>query len=156
MTLTERIRLAYRVLTFKPGNIMAHAKRELGAGLDVEMKELILVFSSQGHSGASASITTHLLEKLLRYQPIGPLTGEPDEWMNVSEAAGRECWQNKRCSHVFKQADRFNGQAYDLDGIVWRDPEGHTFTNRESMVPVTFPYTPKREYRDAPADLAAA
>lgn len=145
MTLIERLQLAWRVLTHKPGNLMKHAKSEMGAGMDRELKELLLVFSSQGHSGASAAITTAVIVKLLRYEPIGPLTGEPGEWMEVCPGV----FQNRRCSRVFKQADRFNGQAYDLDGIVWRDPEGHTFTDRKSMVPVTFPYTPTTEYRPA-------
>jgi hypothetical protein len=152
MKLTERLRLAYRVLTYKPGNLMSHAQRELGDGMDVELKELLLVFSSQGHSGASAAITTDLIAKLMRYEPLGPLTGESSEWNQVGEGV----WQNNRCSHVFKQLDRFDGQAYDLDGIVWRDPDGFTFTNGESFVPVTFPYTPKTEYRDAPVEAVPA
>ena len=84
--------------------------------------------------------------KLLRYEPIGPLTGEPDEWVEVEPGVH----QNRRCGRVFKQADRFNGQAYDLDGIVWEEPDGGRFPNAESMVPVVFPYTPKTEYRPRP------
>ena len=146
MKIMNRVRLAWRVLTYKPGNIIAHAERELGKGFDIELREILLVFSSQGHSGMSAAITTSLVEKLLRYEPIGPLTGEPDEWIDHGI-----CMQNMRCSHVFKQPDRFDGQAYDIDGIVWRDSDGYTFTNRDSMVPITFPYTPKTEYRDVPS-----
>lgn len=147
MTLTERIRLALRVLTYRTGNLMAHAESELGPGMDIELRELLLVFSSQGHSGGSAAITADLVGRLLRYEPIGPLTGEPDEWVEVGEGM----YQNRRCGRVFKQADRFNGQAYDLDGIVWEDPDGGRFTNAKSMVPVVFPYTPVTEYRPRPA-----
>lgn len=148
MDMLQRMSLAWRILTRKTGNLMQHALAELGPGCDIEIKELLLVFGTQGHSGASAAITADLVGKLLRYEPIGPLTGGPDEWMEV----GPGVFQNKRCGRVFKQADRFNGQAYDLDGIVWEDPDGARFTNRESMVPVTFPYTPATEYRLRPAD----
>jgi hypothetical protein len=147
MNLTQRIRLAFRVLTYRTGNLMAHAESELGPGMDIELRELLLVFSSQGHSGASAAITADLVGRLLRYEPIGPLTGNPDEWVEVGDGM----YQNRRCAHVFKQADRFNGQAYDLDGIVWEEPDGVRFTNAESMVPVVFPYTPRTEYRPCPA-----
>jgi len=145
MKAIERAKLAWRVLTHKPGKSMDHATRELGKGMDIELKELLLVFSSQGHSGASASITTQLLGKLLRYEPIRPLTGEPDEWKEVSKGI----FQNRRCGRVFKQADRFNGQAYDIDGIIWRDLNGATFTDCDSMTPVTFPYTPESVYKAA-------
>lgn len=147
MKLKQRINLAWRVLVRRHGGLMAHAESELGPGMDIEVRELLHVFASQGHSGASAAITTHMIGKLLRFEPIRPLTGEPDEWMEV----GPGVFQNRRCGHVFKQADRFDGQAYDLDGIVWEDPDGSRFTNFESLVPVVFPYTPKTEYRPRPA-----
>lgn len=146
MRAAQRIRLALRVLRACPSGVIAHAERELGPNMDIEVRELLHVFASQGHSGASASIVTDWLGKLLRFEPIGPLTGEPDEWCEV----GPGVFQNKRCGRVFKQADRFNGQAYDLDGIVWEEPAGGCFTNAESMVPVVFPYTPKTEYRPRP------
>lgn len=57
--------------------------------------------------------------------------------------------QNKRCSHVFKDKD---GNAYDIDGKVFREPDGCCFTSKDSFVPVTFPYTPKTEYVDVPKD----
>ncbi len=146
MTLIQRIRLALRVLTRQEGGLMRHAESELGPDMDIEVRELLHVFSLQGHSGFSAAITAQLLGKLLRFEPIGPLTGEPDEWYEV----GPGVFQNRRCGRVFKQADRFNGQAYDLDGIVWEEPDGGRFTNYESMVPVVFPYTPTTEYRPRP------
>lgn len=146
MTLIQRIRLALRVLTRQEGGLMRHAESELGTDMDIELRELLHVFALQGQSGFSAAIAAELLGKLLRFEPIGPLTGEPDEWVEV----GPGVHQNRRCSRVFKQADRFNGQAYDLDGIVWEEPDGGRFTNWESMVPVVFPYTPKTEYRPRP------
>jgi hypothetical protein len=49
-------------------------------------------------------------------------------------------WQNKRCGHVFKAGD---GQAYDLDAVVFEEPSGVRFTSFHSRQFVTFPYTPR-------------
>ena len=110
--------------------------------------ELIEVFAKQGHSGFSASFCVGLFETLAKYKPLIPLTGRDDEWTDVAEMSGGPLWQNKRCSHVFKQGD---GQAYDLDGKVFREPHGACYTSSESRVYITFPYTPKTEYVDVPA-----
>ena len=101
-------------------------------------------------------IHINLFEKLAKFEPIGPLTGEDWEWCDVSEYGGREngpLFQNKRCGHVFKDSSG----AYDSEGIVWYDwrtdektgekYKSH-FTSRESRVTVTFPYIPKREYKE--------
>ena len=129
-----------------------------------EMQELICkhvlklleVFDGEGHSGSSAPYAINLFEKLAKFEPVAPLTGEDWEWTNVSEYGGRNngiLYQNKRCGHVFKDDDG----AYDMDGVIfWEwftDKETGEkfksyFTGRESRVPVTFPYTPKREYRE--------
>ena len=122
-----------------------------------DMLELLSVFSSQGHSGFSASYLLNCFEKLARFEPIVPLTGEDWEWSDVSHMSGGEkAYQNKRCSRVFKQEDRFDGQAYDIQGKVFiehgYDDNGeettYSYTNGDSAVPITFPYTPKTEYID--------
>lgn len=154
MRLTNRISLCWRVLCAKPGNLFSHADNELPpandemqALMNAQLKELILVFSTHGHSGFSASYAVTALEKLLRFKPLGPLTGEPSEWVDHGE-----CKQNKRCSHVFIQADRFDGQAYDIDAVVFREPSGTCFTGRGSAQPITFPYTPQKIYVDVDDD----
>lgn len=159
--LKERIGTAVRVLRDRDGNSVAHAKAELralgyydgdpmSAMMAAGLVESVRVFATQGHSGMSAAFARGCLGKLLAFEPLGPLTGAPSEWMEV----GPGVFQNLRCSRVFKQADRFDGQAYDIDGIVWRDADGCMFTNGASRVPITFPYTPKTEYRDAPVEVA--
>ncbi|RZL33306.1 MAG: hypothetical protein EOP35_18205 [Rubrivivax sp.] len=154
MNLTQRIALCWRILRAKPGNLLDHAGRELPkpegdemqALMNQQLREMVLVFSTHGHSGFSASWARHALGKLLAYEPIGPLTGEPDEWCEVSDGV----YQNRRCSRVFKDASEMGGQAYDLDGKVFREPSGSCFTNRDSRTPVTFPYTPTTVYVDVP------
>jgi hypothetical protein len=110
--------------------------------------ELLKVFSDEGHSGSTAPYTVNMFKKLAMFEPIVPLTGEDWEWHEPSPGV----FQNIRCSRVFKQADRFNGQAYDIEGRVFREPTGACYTGAESCVPVTFPYTPKTEYVNVPGD----
>jgi hypothetical protein len=133
-------------------NLINHARAELeaagwfkpdgmyGGEIGPAVLELIQVFAAQGHSGMSASIVSSLFDAVSRFQPIGPLTGADDEWEPFEGY-----WQNKRCSRVFKNAD---GTAYDIEGRIFREPSGHTFTNRDSCVFIKFPYAPKREYVD--------
>ncbi|MBK3745284.1 hypothetical protein G3A39_39565 [Paraburkholderia aspalathi] len=112
--------------------------------IETAILDIVDKFAGQGHSGSSASYTIACIEKLLRFEPLTPLTGVDDEWANVSDGL----YQNKRCSRVFKDA---NGQVYDINGKVFREPSGACFTNRDSRVPVVFPYTPKTEIVDVAA-----
>ncbi len=141
-------------------NLQDHAKIELeAAGLFSEdsdydgmigtaVMELMETFSGQGHSGFSASMVVDIFDKVARFQPLGPLTGEDDEWNEVADGT----FQNKRCSHVFKE----DGQAYDIDGKIFREPNGATYTGRDSRVNITFPYTPASEIVDVPAEIIDA
>jgi hypothetical protein len=113
--------------------------------------ELLEVFDDEGHSGSSAYYTIDLFKTLASFKPIAPLTGEEWEWNDVAEQSGGTLWQNKRCSHVFKDD---NG-AYDSEGIIFyevlQDENGQDyksyFTSIDSRVPVKFPYTPERQYK---------
>ena len=128
-------------------SLVEHARKELAeAGLfDIDsdydgmlgeaVLELIQKFSEQGHSGMSASMTISLFEKLARFKPLTPLTGEDDEWIDVDD----NTYQNRRHPSIFKDQD---GQAYWYGGVVFKNQDGATFTNEYSRVPVTFPYTP--------------
>jgi hypothetical protein len=64
-----------------------------------------------------------IFERLARFEPLLPLTGEDDEWNEVE--AGR-LYQNKRASNVFKE----NGIAYQMDGFVFKEPNGATYTTQ--------------------------
>jgi hypothetical protein len=117
--------------------------------------KLLDVFSEAGHSGSSAPYAIDLFTKLAKFEPIAPITGEDWEWIEVSDGIQ----QNVRCGHLFKDKNRFNGQAYDIDGIIfWEwfvDPKTKKkhksyFTSSDSCVPVKFPYTPKRKYKQRP------
>jgi hypothetical protein len=143
-------------------NLRAHAERELqlaglldpdgdnyGDLLGKAVLELIDVLANQGHSGMSANMTTDVFNRVARREPLTPLTGEDDEWVELAHIQAG-VFQNKRCSRVFKQSDRFNGQAYDTEGVVFREPGGACMTNGDSHTPITFPYIPRRVYVDVP------
>ncbi len=156
------LELAYRLrLKKRPkGNTVRHAEREfLAAGytpldqaqedgpnkwIQENVLELLEVFARQGHSGFSAHYAVETFRKLALHEPLVPLSGADDEWNEVSEGV----FQNNRCPHVFKDKEQFNGQAYDINGRVFREPNGCCYTSSDSCVPVTFPYTPTREYVD--------
>lgn len=106
--------------------------------------ELVEKFAEQGHSGMSAAFALRAFGKVANFEPLTPLTGDDDEWNQLDD----DCFQNKRCSRVFKDAD---GRAYDIKGRVFREPSGACFTNSESRVDVTFPYTPATEIVDRPS-----
>ena len=123
---------------------------------------MIKEFADEGHSGFSAQYAIDILSKLLSFKPLTPLTGEDDEWCDVSEYSGTTTYQNKRCSYVFKEGK--DGEAYNIDGKVfwewYKDEDGNAFKSyygcRDSRVPVTFPYTvpeePIYEYRHSDAE----
>ena len=142
-------------------------KEEMQEAICKHVLELLKVFADEGHSGSTAPYAANMFKKLAMFEPLVPLTGEDWEWSEVSPGV----FQNKRCGRVFKQADRFNGQAYDLDGRVfyeWAergldpDEKGYPgkrrfqsyYTSRESMVPITFPYTPTTEHVERPWEEA--
>lgn len=108
--------------------------------------EIVEIFSNQGHSGFSAGYALNVLERLLRYKPLTPLTGEPDEWNEVHpRMEGITTYQNKRCSSVFMDKDK-NGNVVrctDGEGIIVSDNGGITwFTSGRFRKDVTFPYSP--------------
>lgn len=152
MNLRSRIALCIRILRATSGNLLAHAEREfqaigkdeMGRLMAQNLRELVLVFSTQGHSGFSASYARSALDTLLKFEPLGPLRGTDDEWVQV----GPKTLQNSRCGRVFKDFDRFDGKPYDIDAVVFREANGACFTGRGSAQVITFPYTPRTVYVD--------
>lgn len=99
--------------------------------------ELIEIFGKQGHSGLSAPFCIDLFSTLAKYQPLRPLQGTDDEWRQVSD----DCWQNIRCSQIFKELlPDGTYDCYNIEGKVFRDKDGHCYTNINSRTLVEFPY----------------
>jgi hypothetical protein len=120
--------------------------------------ELLKGFSDQGHSGSSAPFVANIFERLAKWKPLTPLTGNDDEW----EKVGPDLYQNTRDSAVFKSTET---GAYFIEGIVFWEwvsypdmydgkPYKAYFTSRESCVEVTFPWTrpDSPEYRFRPTE----
>lgn len=102
-------------------NLVLHARSELKRiGEEPEVIEwyakVIREYSSFGHSGGSHMAILPVLTKLLNFEPIGPLTDDPQEWYHHGmDVWGEEggVWQNKR-----------DGRMFSKDG-------GKTYTNVE-------------------------
>lgn len=113
-------------------NLAWPEKDELQDMVKEDVMALINLFSEQGHSGFSAPYVLHVFNQLARFRPLTPLTGNDDEWMEV----GPGVFQNKRCSHVFKE----DGKAYDIQGYVFEDENGNRYTNKDSSKEIKFPW----------------
>lgn len=94
--------------------------------------DLLEAISKQGHSGFSAPYMLSLLDKLARFEPLSPLTGDDSEWAEVEN----NTWQNKRCCEVFKD----ESGAYWIEGKIFKDKNGATYTSRDSRVYIKFPW----------------
>lgn len=110
---------------------------------------LVNVFADEGHSGMSASMAVSIFKRVALFEPLTPLTGDEDEWGAPFDGNGGR--QNKRCSHVFMDV---NGNAYDIQGKIFREPSGSCYQSGDSRVSVIFPYTPTTEYVDVPEQPA--
>lgn len=87
-------------------NLVAHAIAELDRIGETSYEEpsmrkaildLVRTFSEQGHSGSSAAWCSAVLDKLLRFQPLTPITNDPAEWFQHEP----DLWQNKRDGECF-------------------------------------------------------
>jgi len=70
--------------------------------LGTAVEDLVRVFAAQGHSGFSAHQTLRIFGIVARFKPLGPLTDNPDEWMDVSQYGGTNdpamCQSRRQCS----------------------------------------------------------
>lgn len=124
--------------------LVSYAKKELArAGLldkDSDYKgelgksvlRLIEIFSKEGHSGFSANYAAEIFNRLSRFHPLTPLTGEDNEWMDISDGENF-LQQNMRCSSVF----RTKTATYDVDAPFKKDSSGSNILSN-----ITFPYYP--------------
>ena len=133
-----------------------------------EILALCEAFGKSGQSGGSAPYTataiSKAVKKLLLQEPICPITGADEEWIDVAEMDGGETlYQNKRCSGLFKEA---NGKCWYVDAIVKKTQDGITFSGSfwlskedyltgdkskligSSQLVKSFPFEPKTFYID--------
>ena len=115
-------------------------KDELQELVDRHVLQIVDLFSGQGHSNTSAVYVLSILERVLRFHPLTPLTGDDDEWESSLDQEDDK-QQNNRCFSVFR-CNHDNSTAYDSEGKIFSSDGGRTFWGtKESRVPITFPYT---------------
>lgn len=126
-------------------------------------------FGKSGQSGGSAPFTATALsqavKKLCLQEPICPITGIDEEWVQVIDMSEDDemMYQNRRCSALFKSK---SGKCWYLDAIVKKTQLGHCFSgsfwlSREDYLQgdktkkmycrqyvKSFPFTPKTFYID--------
>jgi len=148
----------------KQMSLITHARKELKlAGLfkkdsDYEgatakaVMELVRLFSSQDHSGASAKLVINLFEKVASYKTLTPISGKDEEWNDMCDKE----MQNNREGCLFKNKE--TGECTYLDAIIWRTQTGSTWcgsaikkdgtkvTSRQIVK--SFPFNPKTFYVD--------
>lgn len=153
-------------------NTQSHARRELEllakttpdaivTSFKKEILALCEAFGKSGQSGGSAPFTASAISQAVRtlmmFETLAPLTGEDDEWNDVTEINdGQTMYQNNRDSRVFKNGD---GRAYFIEAIVFDGDIGGRFTGNGSVTHngenigstqyiKSFPFTPKTFYVD--------
>ena len=141
---TDNCNLCYDYCNYEDDPLIKYAKDELRRitrigdeyqeRMNKDILELIKVISKQGHSGFSVNCVLDYFNRLARYKPLSPLTGEDDEWHEATSGL----YQNKRYSAVFKDKD---GKAFNIEGKVFSDDGKSWFQSGQSRVEVTFPYT---------------
>jgi hypothetical protein len=104
-----------RLFRRKPkSNLVMHAKRELeiiGEEPDVirGYLKVIQAFADMNHSGGSASVAIPVINELLQFHNLAPLTNNPAEWVEVFD----NTWQNSRMGEAFSED---GGRTYYLLG----------------------------------------
>lgn len=110
-------------------SLVEHAQRELNLiKCDEPEKSALLAavegFAAGGWSGGSAQWGIEALGRLLRFQPLSPITSNADEWQHVGDDADGQIWQCRRRHTTFS---RDGGKTwYDIDdpslnnGDVWK------------------------------------
>lgn len=85
-------------------NLVAHARHELELiGEEPDTVEgylkVIQAFADMGHSGGSAAVAIPVVNRLLQFENLTPLTDDPADWIEV----GPSVWQNRRNSRMFSE-----------------------------------------------------
>jgi hypothetical protein len=88
--------------------------------IGVAVEELCEVFSKQGHSGMSATITKEIFSLLVDGKTLTPITSTPEEWAKVLD----DLWQNKR---------RYTSFSRD-GGKTWYDIDDESLNNGDKWV----------------------
>lgn len=100
-------------------NLVRHARRELALlGEEQETIEgylnVVKAFAAMNHCGGSASVAIPVINQLLQFKNLTPLTDDSDEWVHHTQevwGAPGGIWQNIRNSEAFSSD---GGKTYYL------------------------------------------
>jgi hypothetical protein len=100
-------------------DLVEHAKIELELlGEDEWLVEgflkIVQDFADMGHSGSSAAHSIAVLERLLQFKNLTPLTDNPKEWHDVSSGSFPNMWQSTRDVSAF--SDNGGKTYYFVEG----------------------------------------
>lgn len=106
-------------------SLVEHARREMELVGEEPyvidwMVSVVAKFAEFGHSGGSAMICIPLLNSLLQFENLSPLTDDPAEWEDRSEISGYPIWRSARNSKAFSND---GGKTYWLL-VEGQDDEG--------------------------------
>lgn len=122
------------------GNLVTYAQRELELANCEEPErtaivEMVQIFEDVSDSGGQAAAVISIIEKLLRFQPLTPLTSDPSDWMQVAGPTddypnAEEVWQSRRRPSTFSRdggktwydiddPSLNNGDVHDRDSARW-------------------------------------
>lgn len=79
------------------------ADADYGGAVPQAVLALVKAHAEQGHSGGSHAIVLSIFNRVIQYQPLTPLTSDPEEWTDVSAYSGRPLWQSKRSPSAFSE-----------------------------------------------------
>lgn len=121
-------------------NLVDHARRELervesDPWIIEGMVKVVQAFADMGHSGGSAMVCIPMLNDLLQFKNLSPLTDDPEEWIDQTEMTATpnvSLWQSKRNSEAFSLN---RGKTYyllsenherGLNDLIFHETEDHT------------------------------
>jgi hypothetical protein len=120
-------------------NMVKHAQTELQLlGEDPEtiagMLKVIQAFADMGHSGGSASICIPMLNELLHFRNLTPLTNDPREWMDVADYTPdvEGVWQSRRRPDAFSNDGGLT--HYLLDDLLPKRPWRRSYRSRRRII----------------------
>jgi len=126
---------------------------EYGAACLNSALKALYSLSEDGHSGYSIGATQSILNSLIKYKPLTPLTGDDSEWGICCSNESDEyiSYQNNRYSALFKHVYKDGSVEYnDIDRFVLEDiGNGSRWSNGSAFrliegyfPPISFPYSP--------------
>jgi hypothetical protein len=107
-------------------NLVRHAEEEMrraglydadadyGGMIPKAVMKLVEAHASEGHSGGSHHMVMAIFNKVINFEPLTPLSSNPEEWMKVDPDHYQPgTWQNRRKGSTFS---RDGGKTwYDID-----------------------------------------